>query len=267
MGGCLSVAARIVSAADADADARTRAVLYREKVVPFLKKYCTECHGRKTSEAEINLEQYASLDKILEDRGVWSKVLIKSRSSEMPPKESVQPSGDERKMVVQWLDGVLNDIDCGKVADPGRVTIRRLNRHEYRNTIRELVGVDFEPALDFPGDDVGYGFDNIGDVLSLPTILMEKYLAAADEITRKAIITTGLEAMLVPKTPAASIKSADGTPYGGGARMLTSSGEVGLEIEIPVEGEYEFRVVAYGQQAGPDPAHGISTRWQGRGNR
>ena len=63
--------------------------------------------------------------------------------------------------------------------DPGRVTIRRLNRAEYNNTIRDLLGVDFQPADDFPSDDVGYGFDNIGDVLSMPPILLEKYLSAA----------------------------------------------------------------------------------------
>ena len=69
--------------------------------------------------------------------------------------------------------------------DPGRVTIRRLNRAEYNNTIRDLVGVDFRPADDFPSDDVGYGFDNIGDVLTLPPILFEKYLAAAEKIAER----------------------------------------------------------------------------------
>ena len=68
------------------------------------------------------------------------------------------------------------------------MTIRRLNRAEYNNTIRDLVGVDFHPADDFPSDDVGYGFDNIGDVLSMPPILMEKYLAAAETISEEAIV-------------------------------------------------------------------------------
>jgi hypothetical protein len=69
--------------------------------------------------------------------------------------------------------------------DPGRVTLRRLNRAEYNNTIRDLLGVDFQPAKDFPADDVGYGFDNIGDVLSLPPILMEKYLSAAEQVVEQ----------------------------------------------------------------------------------
>ena len=78
-------------------------------------------------------------------------------------------------------------VDCKLENNPGKVTIRRLNREEYRNTIRDLLGVDFQPD-DFPNDEVGYGFDNIGDVLSLPPMLMEKYLAAAEEIVTKAIV-------------------------------------------------------------------------------
>ncbi len=68
----------------------------------------------------------------------------------------------------RWIKSSQTLVDCGRTFDPGRVTIRRLNRLEYNNTIRDLVGVDFHPADDFPSDDVGYGFDNIGDVLSLP---------------------------------------------------------------------------------------------------
>src|SRR5262249_19009088 len=85
-----------------------------------------------------------------------------------------------------WIDARFGAVDCTKQRDPGRVTIRRLNRAEYNNTIRDLVGIDFQPADDFPADDVGYGFDNIGDVLSLPPLLMEKYLAAAGRIVEKA---------------------------------------------------------------------------------
>ena len=82
----------------------------------------------------------------------------------------------------------MNTVDCEGPVSPGRVTLRRLNRHEYRNTIRDLLGVDYAPARDFPADDVGYGFDNIGDVLSLPPLLMEKYLAAAEEISALATV-------------------------------------------------------------------------------
>src|SRR5262249_59143596 len=80
-------------------------------------------------------------------------------------------------------------LDCGKTPNVGRVTVRRLNRSEYNNTIRDLLGVDFQPAADFPNDDVGYGFDNIGDVLSTTPLLFERYLAAAESVLQKAIVS------------------------------------------------------------------------------
>lgn len=81
----------------------------------------------------------------------------------------------------------LAKLDNSGRRDPGRVTIRRLNRAEYNNTIRDLLGIDFRPADDFPSDDVGYGFGSIGDVLSMPPILLEQYLAAAEQIVDRAI--------------------------------------------------------------------------------
>ena len=91
--------------------------------------------------------------------------------------------------MLAWIDGRLARFDCGQERDPGRVTIRRLNRNEYNNTIRDLLHVDLKPAEDFPADDVGHGFDNIGDVLTLPPLLMERYLAAAESISQRAILT------------------------------------------------------------------------------
>src|SRR6185503_10649065 len=85
--------------------------------------------------------------------------------------------------------------------DPGRVTIRRLNRTEYNNTIRDLVGVDFQPAEDFPSDDIGHGFDNIGDVLTLSPVLMERYLAAAESVMQRAIVVDP------PKPPVRHVSS------------------------------------------------------------
>src|SRR5207248_9958495 len=86
--------------------------------------------------------------------------------------------------------------------NPGRVTLHRLNRAEYNNTIRDLVGVSFQPADDLPSDDVGYGFDNIGDVLSLPPILLEKYLRAADKIVTTAFKSRDLRQRILICEPA-----------------------------------------------------------------
>src|SRR5262249_34985977 len=97
-----------------------------------------------------------------------------------------QPNAEEKARIIAWNDTVVARLDCTKKKDPGRVTVRRLNRVEYKNTIRDLVGVEFQAAEDFPADNVGYGFDNIGDALSLPPLLWEKCLAAAEKITERA---------------------------------------------------------------------------------
>src|SRR3989454_7308137 len=103
----------------------------------------------------------------------------------MPPENKPQPTPAERDLITRWVGSFFFPCDC-KHPDPGRVTLRRLNRAEYNNTIRALVGVEFQPADDFPADDSGYGFDNNGDVLSLSPVLMEKYLAAAERILQAA---------------------------------------------------------------------------------
>ncbi len=130
-----------------------------------------------------------------------------------------------------------SDVDCtGR--NVGRVTLRRLNRVEYNNTIRDLVGVDFKPAADFPNDDVGYGFDNIGDVLSLSPLLLEKYLSAAETILEQAIVIADppkpAEAIQLPAS--ASTRRRRRTRRGCSARSCRQ-GEVSGE-DYHEEGDY-----------------------------
>src|ERR1700757_3943712 len=119
---------------------------------------------------------------------------------------------------------------------PGRVTARRLNRYEYNNTIRDLLAIDFRPAADFPADDSGYGFDNIGDVLSLSPVLMEKYLHAAEKIAKSAI---GIAAL--PKPTLETHSRRDNRVEGPG---LT------VKHAFPVEGDYKILIGLSGR---PDP--------------
>src|SRR5207248_2527672 len=117
---------------------------------------------------------------------LWEKVGARVSGQQMPPKGLPQPTATERARITGWIDTTLAQKPCD-LKNPGRVTLRRLNRAEYDNTIRDLLGVAFHAADDFPSDDVGYGFDNIGDVLSMSPLLMEKYLAAAEKIAQAAI--------------------------------------------------------------------------------
>ena len=131
----------------------------------------------------------------------------------------------------------LKPEECGRTVDPGRVTIRRLNRAEYNNTIRDLVGIDFRPADDFPSDDVGYGFDNIGDVLSMPPILMEKYLAAAETISEEAIVVASSARGQVKTYDSATLgPDAGGSPRDDGGMVLTSASEIGVTHPFPRSG-------------------------------
>ena len=166
----------------------------------FLKAYCIMCHGGDEPEAELSLE-IDDTYSVVEHRDIWSNVLEMVRLNEMPPEDQPQPPAKEAEQFLQWVETELARFDCAEFARPGRVTIRRLNRAEYNNTVRDLVGIDFQPADTFPADDVGHGFDNIADVLSLPPLLMEKYLEAAEQILESAINNDEVFGHLVPRIP------------------------------------------------------------------
>jgi hypothetical protein len=136
--------------------------------------------------------------------------------------------------------------------NPGRVTLRRLNKDEYRRTVLDLIGVQFNPE-DFPTDEVGYGFNNIGDVLSLSPMLMEKYLAAAEEIVKKAIVA---EPPKVPKQKFRGDRLDSPNEYN---RPLENhsfgfyrEGEATASIDFIREGDYAIRIRAFGELAGPE---------------
>jgi hypothetical protein len=160
----------------------------RSQVETYLTKYCKACHSPTRPKGNLDLSKVPGDPEIWARRRVWERVREYIDGGIMPPEDRPQPTADESASVTDWIKAVLERDDCGRPANPGRVTIRRLNRAEYNNTIRDLLGIDFRPADDFPTDDVGYGFDNIGDVLSLPPLLMEKYLAAAGTISERAIV-------------------------------------------------------------------------------
>jgi hypothetical protein len=161
---------------------------FNSELRPFLRRYCLDCHSGADAEGSVQLDRFANPQSVLEDRKTWERVLAMLRGRKMPPDGSPRPSSGECDSIVAWIQGIFRESDLAAPPDPGRVTLRRLNRAEYANTVRDLLGIDFNPAADFPSDEVGYGFDNIGDVLTLPPLLMEKYLAAAEQIAARAIV-------------------------------------------------------------------------------
>jgi mono/diheme cytochrome c family protein len=169
---------------EAAAKAEATRTVFQAKVQPLLSKYCFACHGEK-KKGDLDLRIYTDDALVKKDAAVFEKLASLLETREMPPENKPQPSAAQRKLIIDWIEADVLGCDC-KHPDPGRVTIRRLNREEYNNTVRELTGVSFHPADDFPMDDVGYGFDNIGDVLSLSPLLFEKYMTAAGKIMNAA---------------------------------------------------------------------------------
>jgi hypothetical protein len=162
---------------------------FHRDVVPFLAKRCVACHNAKLKNADLNLARLRDPKEALAERNVWEDVIDKIRNGEMPPPGLPRPSAAELQSLSKWVENQIEHRDATAAPEPGRVTARRLNKVEYNNTIRDLFGIAFQPADDFPNDDAGYGFDNIGDVLSLSPVLMEKYMSAAEKISRLAVVT------------------------------------------------------------------------------
>lgn len=149
---------------------------------------CMECHNDKDAEGGFAVSKYMHVDS-LEDRDQWDMVLYKLKSGEMPPPDMEYPEA-QINALVKFLEAEFKRADANVKPDPGRVTARRLNRAEYTNTIRDLLAVDFRADRNFPTDDSGDGFDNIGDVLTVSPVLMEKYLFAAQQIASRAVAST-----------------------------------------------------------------------------
>ncbi|MCA9014716.1 MAG: DUF1587 domain-containing protein, partial [Planctomycetaceae bacterium] len=228
---------------------------FQSRVKQFITKYCLDCHTGEEAEAGLALEKYKTRSSILEQREAWGKIVKRIQIQSMPPKDaSALPTDKEREDVLAWFDDALYGVDCSGDVNPGRVTIRRLNRNEYNNTIRDLVGIDFEPANNFPSDDVGYGFDNIGDVLSLPPLLMEKYLDAAEQIAEKAIFANTPDSYPWTKIADKDFKKEGAVNFSNRSAGFHSRGTILGTIDLKQAGKYEFRIVAGQTEAGTEPA-------------
>lgn len=183
-----SIAVGVATAATAFGSSAQGAAEFRQYIRPLLENYCFDCHADGANKGGVSFDEFKSDAAALTDHDLWWQVLKNLRAGLMPPQKKSQPTAAEKQRLETWIKKSVFAADP-KNPDPGRVTIRRLNRIEYRNTIRDLLGVDFDTATVFPPDDTGHGFDNIGDVLTLPPMLLEKYVAAANQIIAEAVPT------------------------------------------------------------------------------
>lgn len=223
---------------------------FQTDVVKITQRYCTDCHGAKKQSGSVNLEQYKKPGDVLRDRSNWETVVERVRNHEMPPKGKPQPTDGERKQLIAWIETELSSAPCDLKPDPGRVTLRRLNRVEYANTVRDLFGMDLNPAEAFPLDDVGHGFDNIGDVLSISPLLMEKYMTAADQIldqvfTREQKIKTTARLFQASEREFHTSGNSKVLPDDQGRLLMSGKMVRSFRFEHP--GEYRFKLRATGE--------------------
>ena len=160
---------------------------FTKEVRPLFEKYCYNCHKAERAKGGVDLTKYKDLTSSLRDARAWETILKQVRDRDMPPEDKKQPTQAEREKMIAWGRDALASLDFSTVKDPGRKVIHRLNRTEYNNTVRDLLGATIRPADNFPADGGGGGgFDNNADTLFIPPILMEKYLEAADQVLKNA---------------------------------------------------------------------------------
>jgi mono/diheme cytochrome c family protein len=176
----------IVAALCGTGESRAAQPVAAQQLKQFGEKYCFSCHGAEKQKGDFDFRPYAEKGFTPSERKAWEKIAELIESREMPPPEGkVKLPESQRDAIVQWIDGQLTGSESAQ-KNPGHVTLRRLNRGEYRNTIRDLFAVDFD-AADFPSDETAFGFDTIADVLTIQPLLMERYLAAAGQIVSKIL--------------------------------------------------------------------------------
>ena len=231
-------------------ESRASAEAFDTTIQPFIAGNCYGCHNATKKKGDLNLKVYDSFDSVAAETNLWEKVLLKLRSGEMPPEEDLRPPAEEMAPVVEWLDAAIADADEAAAPDPGRVTVRRLNRAEYNNTVRDLLGVDTRPADDFPHDDSGYGFDNIGDVLSLSPLLMERYMVAAERVARTAIFgPESLKPTVVRRNSGGRhIEPSPDVPASYDESGLTLPNALHVSHRFPATAAYTFRAVVGGSR-------------------
>jgi len=170
------------------ADSGNAAANFHAKIKPLLTKYCFDCHADGVNKGRVAFDEFANDAELLAKRELWLAALKNVRAGVMPPLEedNPRPTPAEIAQLSDWIKFEAFGLDPAH-PDPGRVTVKRLNRVEYRNTIRDLMGIDFNSEVEFPSDDTGNGFDNIADVLTISPLLLEKYLQAAEVIVETAV--------------------------------------------------------------------------------
>lgn len=234
---------------------------YKKTIWPMLEESCLPCHSGEGAKGGLDFEKYKGVGDVLADQDRWERVIQNVKSEVMPPPSMPQFSAPKREELIGWIQRVYSS-NC-ELIYAGKVTIRRLNRAEYNYSVQDLLGVDLSPADEFPSDDVGYGFDNIGDVLSLSPLHMEKYMKAARSLSEAAI-----------PLPESNRRVCEITNWSGSTGInVVSEGSVNFftrafadwNLKLAKTGNYELKISAAQMPGGPQDAQmlvGINGQFQ-----
>jgi len=208
-----------------------------------LNRYCVVCHNERLKTAGLMLDKQ-DVENVPASAEVWEKVIRKLRTRAMPPAGMPRPDETTYDSLAAYLEATLDRVAATK-PNPGRPTVHRLNRTEYTNAIRELLAMDIDAELLLPGDDSGYGFDNIADMLTVSPTLLERYMSAARKITRLAIGDTAIppshESYDIPKLLLQEDRMSEDLPFG-------SRGGIAIRHYFPLDGEYVIRTRLLGNE-------------------
>jgi hypothetical protein len=222
---------------------------FASTIRPTAEKYCLPCHGNGFAAGGLNLAKFNSAAEAQAAERQWRRAMEFVKSGHMPPPGAAQPTDDERAKMAAAIDAMLRS---GKpTPGAGRASLRRLNRLEYRSTLRDLLGIDFKAAEDFPADNVAEGFDNIGEALTISPLLMEKYLDAAMSAAEQAIALPAYEER---RTILSSSQLTGGVRADEGFLSFYSNGKAISRFALKEPGPYQIRLSIRATQAGPDPA-------------
>lgn len=224
---------------------------WETQVKPVIQSACIDCHSGDEADGSLDFDAFESLDSVVDQRSLWKKIANRVRDHQMPPDDGPELNDKDRQLLLAWIDKKLPTVTCNHPNHAGPVTIRRLTRFEYANTIRDLLGIEFDPSETFPVDESGYGFDNIGDVLSVSPLLLEKYLIAAESISVELIDDLARH-RIDRLTMASELEPTRGSHIVEGGQLLTTTGSLLLPLPVTHSGNYRIAIEAWGQQAGPE---------------
>jgi Protein of unknown function (DUF1592)/Protein of unknown function (DUF1588)/Protein of unknown function (DUF1587)/Protein of unknown function (DUF1595)/Protein of unknown function (DUF1585)/Planctomycete cytochrome C len=232
-------------------------------VFALVQKSCVGCHSATVKSGDVDLATLRTARTFGDDREIWEKVVEKLKLGQMPPPGLPRPAPETITAVTHWLESEFARQDRAIQPEPGRVAAHRLNRAEYNNTIRDLLGIDIRPADNFPADTAAHGFDNISDALNLSPGLLENYVDAAEHAVRTALF--GPERMKPAAVHySAPVRINDSRGSSSLPKDLFHYDETGLSTRhsahfihrFPVDAEYSFRLVLNGHRPNQsEPAH------------